>query len=83
MVIHLIFSFHYLGLIIILFILRQARYFQEQDIDEFRDCFYLNTKSNGVIVNIDELALTMRSLGMSPTIPELQVYLKEKGKHST
>ncbi|XP_074599035.1 calmodulin-like protein 4 [Brevipalpus obovatus] len=56
-----------------------ARYFQEQDIDEFRDCFYLNTKSNGVIVNIDELALTMRSLGMSPTIPELQVYLKEKG----
>ncbi|XP_015789127.1 calmodulin [Tetranychus urticae] len=56
-----------------------ARYFKEQDIDEFRDCFYLNTHNNGMIVNIDELALIMRSLGMSPTIPEMRVYLKEKG----
>uniref|UniRef100_T1KRI4 EF-hand domain-containing protein n=2 Tax=Tetranychus TaxID=32263 RepID=T1KRI4_TETUR len=55
-----------------------ARYFKEQDIDEFRDCFYLNTHNNGMIVNIDELALIMRSLGMSPTIPEMRVYLKEK-----
>ena len=57
----------------------QARYFKEQDIDEFRDCFYLKTASKGQINTVDELKTIMRSLGMSPTIPELDVYLKEKG----
>lgn len=57
----------------------QARYFKEQDIDEFRDCFYLKTSSSGQITNIDELKTIMRSLGMSPTIPELESYLSTKG----
>jgi len=56
-----------------------ARFFKEQDIDEFRDCFYLNTSSSGQITNASELKIIMRSLGMSPTLPELDVYLKDKG----
>ncbi|XP_013779503.1 calmodulin-like [Limulus polyphemus] len=55
-----------------------ARYFREQDIDEFRDCFYLNARS-GQIRNLDELTLIMRSLGMNPTITELKKYFKDKG----
>ncbi|GBM19747.1 Calmodulin-like protein 4 like protein [Argiope bruennichi] len=54
-----------------------ARYFREQDIDEFRDCFYLNARS-GQIRSLDELTIIMRSLGMSPTITELKQYFKEK-----
>jgi len=55
-----------------------ARFFREQDIDEFRECFYLNAR-NGSIRTLDELSLIMRSLGMSPTIAELRKYLKDKG----
>lgn len=55
-----------------------ARYFREQDIDEFRDCFYLNAHS-GQIRTLDELTLIMRSLGLSPTITELKKYYKDKG----
>lgn len=55
-----------------------ARYFSEQDIDEFRDCFYLKTKSKGQITALNELKEIMRSLGMSPTLKELQQYFKEK-----
>jgi len=55
-----------------------ARYFKEQDIDEFRDCFYLKTKSNGLISTLEELKEIMRSLGMSPTLSELEVYFKDK-----
>ncbi|CAL8120517.1 unnamed protein product [Orchesella dallaii] len=55
-----------------------ARFFREQDIDEFRECFYLNAR-NGSIRTLDELSLIMRSLGMSPTIAELKKYLKDKG----
>jgi hypothetical protein len=33
-----------------------------------------------MIINLDELKLIMRSLGMSPIIPELNAYMKEKGK---
>ncbi|XP_055699701.1 uncharacterized protein LOC129799646 [Phlebotomus papatasi] len=61
-----------------------ARYFKEQDIDEFRECFYLfaRTKS-GQITSLDELTVIMRSLGLSPTIQELTGYLKKKnGKMS-
>ncbi|VVC98147.1 unnamed protein product [Leptidea sinapis] len=47
-----------------------ARYFKEQDIDEFRECFYLFARS-GQITSLDELTVVMRSLGMSPTIQEL------------
>ena len=58
----------------------KARYFSEQDIDEFRDCFYLITvHSNGRITSIDELKTIMRSLGMSPTLPELKQYYQHKG----
>ncbi|XP_071451221.1 calmodulin-like protein 4 [Hetaerina americana] len=55
-----------------------ARYFREQDIDEFRECFYLFARS-GQIKSLDELTVIMRSLGMSPTIAELKKYLKDKG----
>ena len=54
-----------------------ARYFKEQDIDEFRECFYLFSRS-GQINSLDELTLIMRSLGLSPTIQELVSYLKKK-----
>ncbi|XP_023235731.1 LOW QUALITY PROTEIN: calmodulin-like protein 4 [Centruroides vittatus] len=54
-----------------------ARFFREQDIDEFRDCFYLNAHS-GQIRSLDELTIIMRSVGMSPTITELKKYFKEK-----
>ncbi|XP_067618028.1 calmodulin-like protein 4 [Eurosta solidaginis] len=55
-----------------------ARYFKEQDIDEFRECFYLFARS-GQITTLDELTVIMRSLGLSPTIQELISYLKKKG----
>ncbi|CAG7720575.1 unnamed protein product [Allacma fusca] len=60
-----------------------ARFFREQDIDEFRECFYLNAKHQGTIRSLDELSLIMRSLGMSPTISELKKYLKDKGGKMT
>ncbi|XP_019864865.1 uncharacterized protein LOC109594123 [Aethina tumida] len=55
-----------------------ARYFKEEDIDEFRECFYLFARQ-GHIKSLDELTMIMRSLGMSPTISELASYLKQKG----
>jgi Ca2+-binding EF-hand superfamily protein len=55
-----------------------ARFFKEQDIDEFRDCFYLHARS-GNIRTLDELSVIMRSLGMSPTLTELRKYYKQKG----
>jgi len=55
-----------------------ARFFREQDIDEFRECFYLYARS-GQIRTMDELTVIMRSLGMSPTITELKNYMKDKG----
>ena len=45
---------------------------------EFRECFYLYARS-GHINTLDELTVTMRSLGMSPTIAELRAYMREKG----
>uniref|UniRef100_A0A8D8GME8 Calmodulin-like protein 4 n=2 Tax=Culex pipiens TaxID=7175 RepID=A0A8D8GME8_CULPI len=54
-----------------------ARYFKEQDIDEFRECFYLFARS-GHITSLDELTVIFRSLGLSPTINELTSYLKNK-----
>ncbi|XP_046914696.1 uncharacterized protein LOC124495377 [Dermatophagoides farinae] len=56
-----------------------ALYFKEQDIDQYRDCFYLMTKTNGgLITRVDELKHIMRSLGMSPTEPELNDFFKQK-----
>ncbi|CAA9995360.1 unnamed protein product [Nesidiocoris tenuis] len=55
-----------------------AHHFKEEDIDEFRECFFLFAR-NGQIRTLDELTVIMRSLGMSPTINELKGYLKEKG----
>lgn len=45
---------------------------------EFRECFYLFAR-NGQIRTLDELTIIMRSLGLSPTIAELNKYLKDKG----
>ncbi|XP_022902262.1 uncharacterized protein [Onthophagus taurus] len=59
-----------------------ARYFKEQDIVEFRECFYLFARS-GQIKTLDELTVIMRSLGLSPTISELAGYLKQKGGKMT
>ncbi|CAG2176407.1 unnamed protein product, partial [Oppiella nova] len=56
-----------------------ARYFSGEDIDEFRDCFYLITHSNGSITSLDELKTIMRSLAMSPTQAELKQYFQQKG----
>ena len=57
----------------------QARFFKEQDIDEFRECFYLYvTDKNGKINTMNELAVIMRSLGMNPTKTELTNYMKQK-----
>merc|ERR1712044_98371 len=56
---------------------KMARFFREQDIDEFRECFYLYARS-GQIRTMDELTVIMRSLGMSPTISELRDYMKMK-----
>merc|ERR1712079_152216 len=53
-------------------------FFREQDIDEFRECFYLYARS-GQIKTMDELTVIMRSLGMSPTITELKAFMKDKG----
>ncbi|KAF0302082.1 Calmodulin-like protein 4 [Amphibalanus amphitrite] len=60
-----------------------ARFFKEQDIDEFRDCFHLFARHGGQITTMDELTVIMRSLGLSPTIAELQKYMKEKGGKMT
>ncbi|CAH0557722.1 unnamed protein product [Brassicogethes aeneus] len=59
-----------------------ARYFKEEDIDEFRECFYLFARS-GNIKSLDELTVIMRSLGLSPTISELAGYIKQKGGKMT
>lgn len=55
-----------------------ARYFREQDIDEFRECFYLFARS-GQINSVDELTVVMRSLGLAPTIQEIKAYLTARG----
>merc|ERR1711963_657490 len=57
---------------------KMARFFREQDIDEFRECFYLYARS-GQISTMDELTVIMRCLGMSPTITELKSYMRDKG----
>jgi len=54
-----------------------ARYFREQDIDEYRECFYLYARS-GTVTTMDQLTVIMRSLGMSPTSTELRQYMKER-----
>ncbi|CAD6216123.1 GSCOCG00004339001-RA-CDS [Cotesia congregata] len=54
-----------------------ARYFREEDIDEFRECFYLFAQ-DGQIKRLEELTIIMRSLGLSPTTAELSKYMKDK-----
>lgn len=49
---------------------------------ECRECFYLFARS-GTITTLDELTVIMRSLGLSPTIHELHMYLKKKGGRLT
>ncbi|XP_050420136.1 uncharacterized protein LOC126833057 [Adelges cooleyi] len=53
-----------------------AHHFKEEDIDEFRECFYLFARE-GTINKLEELSTIMRSLGMSPTITELKKYFSE------
>lgn len=56
-----------------------AKYFNQSDIDEFRDCFSLFAKDK-VITSIDELTTITRSLGYSPTVQELKKYYSENAK---
>ncbi|XP_050524891.1 calmodulin-like protein 4 [Daktulosphaira vitifoliae] len=53
-----------------------AHHFREDDIDEFRECFYLFARE-GTINKLEELTTIMRSLGMSPTITELKKYFSD------
>ncbi|XP_043221636.1 calmodulin-like protein 4 [Amphibalanus amphitrite] len=55
-----------------------ARFFNQDDIDEFRECFHLYARQKQVR-SVDELATIMRSLRLSPTSTELRRYLKQKG----
>jgi len=54
-----------------------ASYFREEDIDEYRECFYLYARS-GTVHTMDQLTVIMRSLGMSPTSVELRQYMRDK-----
>lgn len=55
--------------------------FSEQNIDNFREAFYLfakNRNENPIYIRtIDELVLIMRSLGLSPTVKEITSYMKK------
>lgn len=53
--------------------------FTESDIEEFRDCFSLNTKDKH-ITSVEQLITIMRSLAFSPTIVEAQKYFVENHK---
>ncbi|ELU18257.1 hypothetical protein CAPTEDRAFT_20883 [Capitella teleta] len=53
-----------------------AKYFNESDIDEFHDCFFLFARDKGV-TSTEELTIIMRSLGFSPTSTEIAGYFHE------
>ncbi|XP_070490974.1 uncharacterized protein [Chironomus tepperi] len=57
------------------------KHFTEQDIDSFREAFYLfakNRNENPIYIrSVDELVLIMRSLGLSPTVKEITNYMKK------
>jgi len=55
-----------------------ARHFKEEDIDEFRECFSLYARG-GQVRSVEQLALVMRSLGCSATLPEVAQYFRLKG----
>lgn len=50
-----------------------AKYFNESDIEEFRDCYFLFAKEKH-ITSPEELTIIMRSLGFSPTASEIKEY---------
>ena len=49
---------------------------------EFRECFHLYARQQQVH-SVDQLAVIMRSLRLSPTSTELKRYLKQKGPSNT
>jgi len=57
------------------------KHFTEQDIDSFREAFYLfakNRNENPIYIrSVDELVLIMRSLALSPTVKEITNYMKK------
>ncbi|XP_037077596.1 calmodulin-like protein 4 [Pollicipes pollicipes] len=57
-----------------------ARFFKEEDIDEFRECFNLYGSKDRV-TTVNELASIMRSLRLSPTTSELRRYLNKSGNN--
>ncbi|XP_055332610.1 uncharacterized protein LOC129584466 isoform X2 [Paramacrobiotus metropolitanus] len=59
---------------------KMAQFFNQKEIDEFKECFNLYAKS-GYITSVGELSLIMRSLGLAPTLTELPLYFKGKGSN--
>ncbi|KHN89078.1 Uncharacterized protein C9orf78 [Toxocara canis] len=57
----------------------QTQYFTQQQIDEYRQCFYLYCQE-GVVESASQLRYIMRSLGYSPTVPETVRYFKDHNK---
>ncbi|XP_041355804.1 calmodulin-like protein 4 [Gigantopelta aegis] len=53
-----------------------ARFFSQQKIDEFKECFYFHAKK-GQVTNEADLSIIMRSLFYSPTKEEVSKYFKK------
>uniref|UniRef100_A0A915ACD7 Calmodulin n=1 Tax=Parascaris univalens TaxID=6257 RepID=A0A915ACD7_PARUN len=56
-----------------------TQYFAQQQIDEYRQCFYLYCQ-DGVAESASQLRYVMRSLGYSPTVPETVKYFNDHNK---
>jgi len=60
---------------------QSLKHFTGQDIDSFREAFYLFAKNRSenpiYIKSVDELVLIMRSLQLSPTVKEITSYMKK------
>lgn len=57
----------------------QTQYFTQQQIDEYRQCFYLYCQ-DGFAESASQLRYVMRSLGYSPTVPETVKYFNDHNK---
>uniref|UniRef100_F1L7U2 Calmodulin-like protein 4 n=1 Tax=Ascaris suum TaxID=6253 RepID=F1L7U2_ASCSU len=58
---------------------KMTQYFTQQQIDEYRQCFYLYCQ-DGFAESASQLRYVMRSLGYSPTVPETVKYFNDHNK---
>ncbi|XP_014663715.1 PREDICTED: calmodulin-like [Priapulus caudatus] len=58
-----------------------ARFHSPKEIEEYRECFYLNART-GALISDDQLSHVMRSLGLSPTRRETTKYFQEKATNN-